>query len=648
MKVSQVFLFALAAGLLCHSDKVSAVTAHFSVQPGTSVSVGEAIVFDASGSTDDASLQEGQFHWDFGDGYFLTSGKPLASSLDGGMACLHIFMKPGTFTVTLTVTDTDENTDTFSREITVAGQAPIDGFELLHAPYHCRIAQYIYVRIPASIRAVSSNKLKVTLTNSGCGFSQVLLEKNSMAAEERFLLENAELAGAQEPYVLKAELLDANNTSLSSIEEKFTKSYDGKPRIGINEHNALCVNGQPFFPVTPFMLDKPYLAEWSTKNYINTLCMQGYYSEGNTLATWQDYVNLANSNNLYVMGPGRWEGFGGQHFGRNSDITEMVRYVTATKDDSALFAWFWDDEPNMGGRHQKVPPAVLSSWSYVCHKNDPHHPTYSNQYGYDYLPYYYGSTGGNGTRYDYLASGDQYGGKKHFPFDILSFDIYPLEYRNHPALVDTQRGVMDLWIEAIDNMIAWNYNLIPCMSYIEVCDIRTSRETPGPTAEQVLMEAWLNVVHGVKGISWFPFFERDTIQYSAMASFTRKAERLAPAILSPASDRVITDSANERGNRVDTMVREYGGKVYLFAVRLTEPETEYAEAPEPEQISVTFTAPGFEYTSGEVLDESRTVTLQNRKFTDTFNRCAVHIYVFGSGEDLGSEEMSPPALILQQ
>ncbi|HDQ73495.1 MAG TPA: PKD domain-containing protein [Chloroflexi bacterium] len=842
-----LFLLTLLATLgtsVSVTGQAGPLVPHIDVHPGTSVAVGEEVLFDATGTTyDDASaLQKGRFEWAFGDGYVLKHGEPIYYSMDSGTACTHFYMRPGTYTATLTVSVWDQFTtggdpvgdpvavETTTTQITVIGQDPqlpprpadvpllemmldgdltdsspsglpatwqggtggftrgmagqaadltggahitvtdttsvfggqeeltlslwarkratdtyaylvdkpgqfslgilgsrtlratfvtsngsvratsylayeIDGlqwhhyaatydgatvrlfldgrelasevysgtlatstdnlligkeadstdvwdgyvdevkvydralsleelytgFELWHAPFQARIAQYIYVQVPGQVHRDATNKLKMTVEGDNA-YSTVLVEKSSLAAEEKVLLRNGDLpAGA---YTLTAQLLDSGDAVLEEIQETFAKPYDGIPAMGIDENNAICVDGEPFFPVTPWLLNEGYMEDWQTNGYVNTLFAEGWYAEHN-VDTWTDYLNAAQSNGLYAIGPERWFGLGlahidldpawRRHFARNADIGVITDYVSATRDLPALMAWMWLDEPDLGGRGYRVPPPVLSAWTYATHQADPRHPVATNFTGGTWLPYY----GTRGYDYDYLNSAAWFGGKKYFSVDISGFDIYPLEYREHPALNDPDRGVMDLYVEAIDRSIAKNYDLVPFMSFVEVCDIDESRQTPGPTHEQVLMEAWLNVVHGIKGINWFHYFEYDTIQYDAMAEFTDQITRLADVVLGPEVDRPVTDSANERGNRVDTMIREHDGAVYVFAVRVTEPEPldfEEQGYPEPESITVDFAVEGVGSGLAEVFDEGRTVPVTGGTFSDTFAREAVHIY----------------------
>jgi len=829
--------------IVVHSSP-SALVPHIEVRPGATVAVGEEVLFDATGATyDDASaLQKGRFEWEFGDGYVLKHGEPIYYSMDSGIACTHFYMRPGTYTATLTVSVWDQFetggdpigdpvlVETATVQITVTGQDPklpprpaddpllemmldgdlsdgsanalpaawrdgaggfvrgmagqaadltggahvavtdtvglfdgreeltislwarkrvtdtyaylvdkpgqfslgllgsqtlratfvtangtvratsflayevdnvqwhhyaaaydgetvrlfldgrelaseaysgtlavstesvligkqasstdvldgyVDevkiydralslgeiytGFELWRAPFHARIAQYIYVQVPGQVHRDAANKLKMTIEGDNA-YSAVLVEKSDLAAEEKVLLRNGDLpAGA---YTLTAQLLDSGDAVLEEIQETFDKPYDGIPEMGIDENNATCVDGEPFFPVTPWLLNKDRMAEWKANGYVNTLFAEGWYAEHN-VDTWIDYLNAAQSNSLYAIGPERWLNLGlahidldpawKRHFARNADIGVITDYVSATHDLPALMAWMWLDEPDLGGRGYRVPPPVLSAWTYATHQADPRHPVATNFTGGTWLPYY----GTRGSDYDYLNSAAWFGGRKHFTVDISGFDIYPLEYREHPALNDPDRGVMDLYAEAIDRSIAKNYDLVPFMSFVEVCDIRESRQTPGPTHDQVLMEAWLNVVHGIKGINWFHYFEYETIQYDAMAEFTDQVTRLADVVLGPETDWQVTDSANERANRVDTMVREKDGDVYVFAVRVTEPEPlpfEETGYPEPESITVDFTVEGVGSGVAEVFDEGRTLPVIGGAFSDAFAREAVHIY----------------------
>ena len=69
----------------------------------------EPIVFDASDSHDFDPDDELEYIWDFGDG-----------STEEGVSPTHSYDKPGTYTVTLTVTDSFGDSDTFVTEAVIS------------------------------------------------------------------------------------------------------------------------------------------------------------------------------------------------------------------------------------------------------------------------------------------------------------------------------------------------------------------------------------------------------------------------------------------------------------------------------------------------------------------------------------------------
>jgi hypothetical protein len=140
----------------------------------------------------------------------------------------------------------------------------------------------------------------------------------------------------------------------------------------------------------------------------------------------------------------------------------------------------------------------------------------------------------------------------------------------------------------------------------------------------------MNVIHGAKGIIWFPYFDPPSIRWAAMKKFADQMKVLAPIVLGPEPIRTVTDDANAALNRVDTMIREKDGTVYIFAARVTEPdpiEKAKYRGIEPESITVNFKVNGLKGNAvAEVVDEGRKVSVMNGRFTDMFLKNAVHIY----------------------
>jgi len=621
------------------------------VRPGLNVEVNEEVLFTGEGTiySDIGLLNKAVYEWDFGDGYVHKYGAPFATSMDGGMAVTHYYMKPGTFKVTLTVSiynnfEADETTPrgapimvrSKSIQVNVTGEAPMAGFELMHAPFNARIAQFITATIPQAVASNSTNRLVVTLTGENQSTNTTLLDKAGLTTKEKFLLEQRNLPA--DNYRLVAELKNVQGNVLSVWKEKFSKPYDGIPKVGINEWNAICVNGDPFFPVTSFMLNKAANneSEPDFENFvgaINTTSTIGFYNEtpnhNHTPVQWLDYLNSSEAEGWMGIGPARGTYRGNRiRQSRNSSLNIMKDFVNATKNHNALLMWDWMDEPNLGGRQKKVFPPVLSAWAYATREEDTQHPIACNSNSQD--------------TYGYLQS-IQYNARHTFFADVTLFDSYPLEYRRHPTNYNLDRGITDLWVEDIDDFLNNNLNMIPGGMFIEVCDIRSSTDTPAPTHDQVLMESWLAVVHGLKMISWFNFFEYDTIQYEALREFTKAMETYGQIILGPDNVEQIADNSNVRTNRVDTLTRKDGDDTYLFAVRLTEPvplpdETNHQapEKQEPDYITTTFTVPGLESGRADVLDELgqiiEVLAVENGQFIDEFGKEDYRIYRISDGE----------------
>lgn len=619
--------------ILLFSTSVLAFTPRIEILPDTIVEVGDEVYFCASGTTGLIDSFKAVYEWDFGNGKSMKRGYPQSYSANTGPNCIQYFMEPGTFTVRLIITDTDGSIDTAKKVIQVLGETLIEGFELWRASYHGRIAQYVYAQVPESIRSDSGNRFRVRIIKDRKDTTKIV-ERSPIKAEERFLLENGKLSAGN--YELLVELLTLQGKRISYIKEKFSKNYDGIPKVGINEHNAICINGAPFFPVTPFIKNKTDLPIWANK-YINSAYGVGYYETQN-ITNWTDYLNVASTCGIKVIGPLRWEGKAPKGYSRNADIEKLGECVETTKDHNGLMMWMWDDEPNMGGRELLIPAPVMAAWTKKSHLLDQQHPVTTNLYGYSYLPYY----DDNGTSYDYLNNADIFGGKKHNLFDVIGFDIYPLQRADHASLTD--RRVISEYVEALKLLQDRNYHLVPAMSFIEVQDTKES-ETPHPKPEQIVMEAWLNVVHGIKGISWFHFFgETPAENLAAMELFCSQITKYAKVVLGPASRKSVVNNASVPNKRVDFIVRDVANgsdtTTYIFAVRLTEPDSGqyYIAAGEPEKIEVKFEVQGASGTVFSELDK-RQILVQNGTFVDTFGKCDVRIYRLGKPANLDSKQI---------
>ncbi len=620
------------------------------------VRTGEEVLFEAEEILKYNNINDANWSWwydyDFGDGI---KTRPDVLGDSGGNVMSHFYTQEGSYEAVLTVqkptiyniTTTNDffeiNTSVpfkmvGSYSVLVNVEGPYSkAFELWHADFNSRTSQWIYARLDDDPSVSYDNKITLDVSSHSNyrmvaeikrdegGYSKILFNENrALNIEEKFFLNNSELPKGN--YTLTVKILNNGNV-VEQINEYFEKDFDGAPKVGINENNAVVVDGELFFPVTPWLLDKSRIPTWANGDYINSLYAEGYYLK-HDISTWEDYLDYGQSFGFYTIGPERFEGKAPRRFIRNSNVSMIKKYVEETKDHPYLLGWMWKDEPQLGGSHENVPPQVFRAWNYITHSVDNNHPFFNQMYGYTYMKYV-GYSGSDG--YNYLYNENLFGKKTHMS-DVSGFDIYPLEYQYHPSLVDPDRGVMDLYAEGIDQFIGRNYDLIPVMSFVEVTDSSSAgRGTPPPTREQVRMEVWINVVHGIKGINWWHYFDPVPAEnYLAMEEFKDQITRLTPIILGPDSDRVVTDNANVRAKRVDTLVKENATDLFIFAVRVTEPDTEWDElngdAFEPENINVEFNVGGVSSGTVSVFDEGRTISLTGGKFNDNFEREAVHIY----------------------
>lgn len=559
------------------------------------------------------------------------------------------------------------------------------GFETLRGDFHARIRQRIDIHIPSDLTDDPANKLKITLVDTGT-YRDVLFEKTSLSSWEAFIFDQSALNAAV--YTLIYQVLDPQGNELDRYEEHFAKRYDGIPRVGIDENNSIYVDGEPFFPVTSFGLNSESIAEW-TINRINKPWTQhaesayplinvlnndgnwnqlfksyGFGATERNPETWKLYMDYGASYGMKLFGPGRWprgQWASAMYTDRYADPSAIVEYAQRFKDYPDLLAWNWDDEPDLGGPTECIPPGVVRAWSFLSQRYAPEQLTYTNLCG----PSYVTAKSNTPYRYSWAATKNTVGRNKSIS-DIVGADYYPYDWR---ITRRSQNCSIAGLVEGLQRLRDENpYN--PVSSFIEVADIRddvrlikgeTNRAffadlTPTIKPEQIKMLAWLHVVLGFKSINWFAYFcdfEGNWNNYNAMAEFTQQITELTPVVLGAPTAYQLTVNANE--GIVRTLVREYKGKIYIITVRQTEmigphPDSQIVDGVIPpsgyfdkngkwieggnlgdnvpvSDKSVTFTMDEVTDKTVMVWKEGRSLASTGNSFTDDFSECAVHIYV---------------------
>lgn len=513
--------------------------------------------------------------------------------------------------------------------MTVLGTAPMSGFEIQRAPYESRISQYLYVQIPAAYRA-GTTRLRLSLIAEDGG-NTTLLSKTNLSSEESYLFDQSALGS--DNYTVQALLLDSGNNTISGgiWRDKFTKPYANLPQVGIDSNNSFKVGGSLFFPISVFMASLTEYSKFTTQANVNMTETMGYSVEYplNTVSLGK-YIDQADTYNILFRGPGRGDYevvYRSARWKYNHKPTRMLDYLAIGKDDESMFAWTWQDEPNLGGRTLMVYPQTLAAWAHLTHSIDANHPVFNGLYGSDWSVAY-----GTALRdFDYLNSAQFFGGKKWMQ-QVFGFDIYPIQLRLHTSMNMASMGPIAAYFDAMERMKTNNKNLVPIMPAINPGQRNTDQADPLqiPTADQVYNLCWLNVIHGAKGITWFPYFIQDTIQWTAMKQFADEMAVLDTVVLGGNSTRTVTDDSNAALNRVDTMIRDSGNHVWIFTGRLTEPDPMTGAlytGVEGDNITTTFTVSGLSGShTASVYGEGRTVALTDGVFSDLFEKNAVHIY----------------------
>jgi hypothetical protein len=279
--------------------------------------------------------------------------------------------------------------------------------------------------------------------------------------------------------------------------------------------------------------------------------------------------------------------------------------------DKTIRAWLQPDEPDnaqangTGGYDPCIPPATIISGYDTMKKNDPTRPVYLGLGRGVAVTQWVGRgtcTGKTDMYPEYCKGGD-----------IVGFDVYPA---NDGIAIETVAS-------GLDNLITWSGKTKPVIGIIEASNINNTNR---PTVAQIKSEVWMDIVHGAAGIEYFchrftpTFSETDCLDdaptAAALKAINAQITALSPVLNSPPVSNGVTVQSSTATIPVDTLLKRYAGATYLFAAEMRAGST-----------TATFTLRGMPTTaSAEVVGESRTITVNNGVFSDTFQSYGIHIY----------------------
>ncbi len=203
--------------------------------------------------------------------------------------------------------------------------------------------------------------------------------------------------------------------------------------------------------------------------------------------------------------------------------------------------------------------------------------------------------------------------------DLVSFDVYPV------AGLERKDSENFLWYvpKGIDRLTKWTAGKKPIWNCIECTQIGSDRKA---TPHQVRAEVWMALIHGSKGLIYFvhqfkPAFNEHALldnppMLAEVTALNRQIQTLAPVLNSPTLEKVAAVKSSSPETPIDLMVKRQGRDLYVFAVGMRNGAT-----------TGTFTFPGLPANATvEALGESRSLSLHNGQFTDTFRPYDVHLY----------------------
>ncbi len=272
-----------------------------------------------------------------------------------------------------------------------------------------------------------------------------------------------------------------------------------------------------------------------------------------------------------------------------------------------LLGWTQEDEPDNaqpvdGGYGPCVAPSAIQSLYATMKQKDPTRPVFLN-FGQGIANDSWPGRGSCSNQPQDYATYSQ-------GADIVSFDIYPIN------------SGLDITLIALgtDRLMADVQSKKPVWNWLETT--RIDQGNTKPTPDQVKSEAWMVIVHGSMGIGYFchqltPTEDDhalldDSTMSAAVKALDQQIHDLAPALNTAPITNAVTESSS---SKVDYLVKRQGGKLYVFAVSMTNATT-----------TATFTLTHDAPVSATVLGENRQIAIASGAFQDSFAAYAVHLY----------------------
>lgn len=283
-----------------------------------------------------------------------------------------------------------------------------------------------------------------------------------------------------------------------------------------------------------------------------------------------------------------------------------------------LLAWSHADEPDINGVAVSKLAADYAKWK----KADPTRPIIVNFSGQNAMYQYDGLT--DKLYQQYIKSADW-----------VSNDVYPVTAWNHPDWID-KNAKLNLKDPANNGGVPFNpgnaVDKLRALSggkkqfaYIETSfqnlTSGPSRGARGATAAEVRGETWDAIIHGAKGIVYFPQSFRpdrtDGTPAAVAAEMTKTDAEIAKMAAVLNSDSDASSNPMTLTGGLEGTWRQYQGKTYYFVLNFSHTAAKGARVDLSAAAGLTQVA---------VADEARSLMLSSGGITDSFAPYQLHIY----------------------
>ena len=301
-----------------------------------------------------------------------------------------------------------------------------------------------------------------------------------------------------------------------------------------------------------------------------------------------------------------------------SEIRNPQANIYADRSDPYLMAYSHEDEPDINGIPTSTLAAEYATWKAAM----PNIPVVVNVSGGDVL------------RPNFPANKDQIYQGIFNTADWVNSDVYPVSAWSHPQWID-KAAVLSPVGDPYYSTIPFNSgNAIDKIrqltggkkqfNYIESSWQRnTALPSIGsrvPTPDEFRGEVWDSIIHGTKGIIYFPhaFFpdEPDATPPEIVTEMTKTNSLIQTygGALNAIPD-TISNYVNLPGG-LEATYRDYNGHRYYFVLNFSHTGVS----------NQTISLPGLGTGAVEVTTEARNVFASNGTITDTFTPYQMHVY----------------------